>query len=67
MLITLLIRKFILISYVPSAIIYSYFCLFSPEFVKAALKRRGKNKKGEKNRPFDGRLDISMKCQRLKR
>lgn len=53
-LITLLIRKFILISLGSSAIAYSYFCLISPEcsmlslFFKTALIRRGKGKKGEK-------------------
>lgn len=72
-LITLLIRKFILISLGSSAITYFYFCLFSPEcsilslFFKAALMRRGKGKRGEKNGPFDGSLDVSMKGQILRR
>lgn len=36
-------------------------------FCKAALQRRGKGKKGDKNRPFNGSLDVSARWQGLKR
>lgn len=40
---------------------------YMPLFCKAALQRRGKGKEGDKNRLFNGSLDVSARWQGLKR